>query len=327
MAGVWSQVRVLDIVLPNNGSLTPGSGTVYIGGPRLPSELRSAGYNAALVFYTGTGVVPANIKYWFIAHSSNAVSHLDSLEFGWVSNLGIITPVQTIYFDDSSSNFSVNLGFGNKKFNLSSNGAPSVLSDNGIVISDSSNVGLQLWTGGLNDILGDTIDIHTSSGDLVIRPQAGQDIAFKSGATSRLAIHNLWTTSPSLKANAANTILDQWTSQTINQVIGGATMTANIDYRVTPDFIIDIRGKIAFSAVPTTFDFSFPITCPFTIDSGPGSGVGMATFGDSAGVGTPRTIRTFMGGPGNTVFVQGGVGNPSGYQFNFFSMMGTVLKP
>lgn len=69
MAGVWDAVVTLDITLPSTGQLVPGSGTIYIGGPQLPTELMLSGRTGAIVFYSGPVGLAAGIKYWYISLS------------------------------------------------------------------------------------------------------------------------------------------------------------------------------------------------------------------------------------------------------------------
>ena len=101
MSGVWSNLLVLDIAFPSNGSLTPGSGTVYIGGPRLPAELVAAGMKGAIVFYSVSG--DTLVEYYFLAYQllpdpANPTDNIPAIVIG-SKNVG-----------DANLNFAFNAG-------------------------------------------------------------------------------------------------------------------------------------------------------------------------------------------------------------------------
>jgi hypothetical protein len=66
MAGVWDSILTLELIVPSNGSLTPGSATIYIGGPQLPVELVGYGVTGAIVWYSDQANVNV-YDYTFIA--------------------------------------------------------------------------------------------------------------------------------------------------------------------------------------------------------------------------------------------------------------------
>ena len=97
MSGVWS-TPTLDLVLPSNGSLTPGSGTTYIGGPRLPADLTLLGVDSAIVFYSTPQGLANNVWYWYIAHFT--VGTDDLLVEGWMEAGGVNHIVKNDYVRD-----------------------------------------------------------------------------------------------------------------------------------------------------------------------------------------------------------------------------------
>ena len=100
MSGVWN-TATLDITIPSSGPLTPGSGTVYIGGPQLPTEIKSV-FPAAIVFYST--IESAVIKYWFIAHSQNGT--ISGLVHGYVSVAGgVIYLTDQAFYDTVTSDY------------------------------------------------------------------------------------------------------------------------------------------------------------------------------------------------------------------------------
>lgn len=66
MAGVWNTAQ-LDLLLPSNGVQACGSGTVYIGGPQLPSDLILGGYTNGVVFWSTPTQCAQGVEYFFIA--------------------------------------------------------------------------------------------------------------------------------------------------------------------------------------------------------------------------------------------------------------------
>lgn len=101
MSGVWSNILVLDIAFPSNGALTPGSGTVYIGGPRLPAELVAAGMKGAIVFFSVSG--DTLVEYYFLAYQllpdpANPTDNIPAIVIG-SKNVG-----------DANLNFAFNAG-------------------------------------------------------------------------------------------------------------------------------------------------------------------------------------------------------------------------
>ena len=71
MSGIWDAVLTLDLTIPSNGPLVPGSSTVYIGGPNLPAELVALGANGAIIFYSSPTDTAA--EYYYLAYFTNGV--------------------------------------------------------------------------------------------------------------------------------------------------------------------------------------------------------------------------------------------------------------
>lgn len=245
MSGIWSSVLNLDLVIPSNGSLTPGSNTVYIGGPRLPAKLKAAGAKGAIVFYSSATDAQAN--YYYIAY-------IDPGGFGnYVISLGYEEKFTTIlrpWLTSTSSPVGATaLTFGTAtSINLNSTGID--------------------ITG-----LGKSVRIRATSGANITLSPAGQVIFYDGSGVvpvdPRLYIQDLDTTKPCIKAYTPSTDLDQWNQSTrTNVTIGGvANCTVKLDWRLTPDFVLDVRYYVTFPAAPgaaANMSFSTPPGFPTT---------------------------------------------------------------
>lgn len=101
MAGVWS-TATLDLVIPSTGLLEPGSGSLYIGGPRLPDVLTDAGINDGFVWYTDEDGFDAGYDYWFLAHQRATGDYLEALVIGFKKTADATVTIiwsSTIYTD------------------------------------------------------------------------------------------------------------------------------------------------------------------------------------------------------------------------------------
>lgn len=190
MSGVWNTAQ-LDITIPSNGSLTPGSGTIYIGGPRLPSVLSSFGVSTGIIFYSDSVGLAAGINYWFIGKYSYPTVE-NSIVVGWVDTSN------TVRFSYKNGYISTLNQF---------------FTD---VQSDDATLSLITGTGGgftLSSVNAATSWVKSNVGDLVI----------KGGPTHQ----------------------DDWKTATSSVTFLGKASTVNIEYRLTPDYIAEVRWKIS----------------------------------------------------------------------------------
>lgn len=138
MAAIWDDILVLDLTLPSNGPLTSGSGTVYLGGPRLPAELKALGVSGAVVWYS-KGVQSNIWQYSFIANTPT-----DGFIQGQVDANGVVWNVFT--YGQAGTSLQPNLTVSTSSLTLdveNSLGPGSVY----FTANNSLNYGLQIDTG------------------------------------------------------------------------------------------------------------------------------------------------------------------------------------
>lgn len=239
MAGIWSTTLNLDLTIPTNGNLTPGSGTVYIGGPNLPTTL-PPNYKSALIFYTDPAGLAQGIDYWYIAHYSDGGA--DALQIGYYPTGG---PVVLSVINE--------LFLGNRH----------------LVGLDSQKGDIYLRVLSPDGSGNGQVYIHNNADAGVIQ------LATKSGSSQfqtfgRSELIELDTRgAPIIKAWNSPTI-DQWQSngsfQTLN-TIGGCTV--KFDWRITVDRICDTRVTVnipgaGLPAIPTNSFMNLPAAFPIT---------------------------------------------------------------
>jgi len=325
MSSIWSSSINLDMTIPSNGSATPGSGTIYIGGPRLPSELVAAGFKGALVFFSDAAGLAAGIKYWYLAHIT--VGGSESLSMGSCDTLGALTDVVAAQYD------------------LGTHALIAALTDNnGASVNVSTDVLIQSFQGSV-----DLSALKPTGSDVVL--QASRNVQL--GAVSQVVLNPgslVYVISPSLKfdqggtgpsltmdgTNVANGPIktkvttngptynnpqDTWNSSSTLQTVNGiANFQCNIYWRWTADYICEVRFFLLSSGpVPSgsTLTCNMPANFP-SVDYAPGNprgpagvaigsgGANLTTMASRIQTGTPNTLQVFMSGnPNNNIGFEG----------------------
>lgn len=229
MAGVWSNILTLDMTIPTNGDLVPGSGTVYIGGPNLPATLPPQ-YKAALIFYTDAIGLAQGIDYWFIAHYSDASA--DALQIGFYPTGGptVVGTLNNLVLN--SRQLSILDSFKGDIFLrvLSSDG-----SGNGqIVVTNQASGGLiQLIT------RDGTTQFKTIGNNNVIELDTRNDPVIKAWNNPRV---------------------DVWQeSNTSENIAGLAGTDVKIAWRQTIDRILEMRFVFTFQSAPGSMSWSYTL--------------------------------------------------------------------
>lgn len=232
MSGVWN-TATLDITIPSDGSLTPGSGTVYIGGPQLPTEIKSV-FPAAIVFYST--IESAVIKYWFIAHSQNGT--ISGLVHGYVDVAGGVRYLtDQAFYDTATADYGHRFTDGGQNVLLQVQGR-------GTDLVYDLNLDQTYWTTGANLRTGPAVN--------------GNDVYIKS--TKAASTQDEWTTDSSTQtitgvAGCTVRFMWRWTP----------------DYLCEVRFFVQVPGG-GLPAVPTFSSFAYPVGLP-PVDLGPGGSV------------------------------------------------------
>jgi hypothetical protein len=246
MSGVWSSILNLDLTIPSNGSLTPGSGNIYIGGPQLPPTL-PANFKGALIFYSDPIGLSQGVDYWYIAHFSDATS--DGLEIGYYPTGGPSTVRHSTQF--FQNNFDHNV-------NETVTGIATLQTKTGLVQIKNLSA------------YGNAIQIQTPGRVQISNDGTGKLIEFSNQ------------TDPVIKAgNAPN--IDQWLTDTSTQTILNATAggvagcTVKCDWRVTVDRLVEFRSYVTIPGpgLPASGQYTWfnaPAVFAALTDSSPSGG-------------------------------------------------------
>jgi len=237
----------LDLTLPPGGSLTPGSGTVYIGGPHLPTEIKALNTFGAIIFYSGSGDPLAD--YYYIAYFQLFGVYYLSIGYKRHSDGVLVSRFQTSANTSAQTYLSGPDPVADAEFIM-----------NQVGISINAYDGLVSLHASVRNIIESKV---TSSGNVGVtfRAWTGGD---------KLNIVSLGTNAPFIRADTTNTILDQWHTDTSTQTIGGvANFTVNQAWRLTPDYVIDYRTYITGPnpfPVANVAGYNLPASFP-TVDS------------------------------------------------------------
>lgn len=233
-----------DLTLPPGGSLTPGSGTVYIGGPQLPVGIATdPQYKAAIIFYTDAIGLSMGIDYWFIAHFSLEdlikSSSLDGVRWGYYPTGGpqtvpMVTPLRNTGLDQT---FVEAL-------------------DEVIVQTTGTNSTTYIQANGTNGavqlLATSKIFMFATLGKILMQ----KDLAT---VTEALEITGLGT-APKIRALGSSTV-DVWQTDLANiSTVGASTLTSDWEVRITVDKVVEVRLNIHCSpALPNT-SFTIPVS-------------------------------------------------------------------
>jgi hypothetical protein len=279
-----------DLTLPPGGSLTPGSGTVYIGGPNLPASMSQ--FESAIIFYSDTVGLAHGIDYWYLAHfgQSHVPFTADGIQIGFYPTGGPQTLSMFGVFVDSNGRDDVTIETNTGNIILNSRRQ--------LTLESMANFAMFIFSG---------LDLEMSSanGGIVYLASDFGNISFRKalGSNTEIAeIRNLGT-QPNIKALNSVTI-DVWqtatTTQTMNGVAGCTTVFA---WRITIDWVVEVRmlfntpvGSF-FTPVPF-FSFALPAAFP-TIDSVAAvNNQGPHLIGIASAPQTPCSVRIDPGGTG-----------------------------
>lgn len=335
-----------DLTLPPGGSLTPGSGTIYIGSTQLPVGLAGVGgYKSAIVWFTDAIGLAAGIDYWFMAHFSDGGLVEDGVRFGYYPTGGPVTvPMVTP------------LTVGGQKQTIIESPQVAILKAPSVFVSNTSTgAAIVIGTGGNNVLLGATVVDNVfieakanGAGNIVVDTGGGiyicpgsqgglNDVVFERmsvggvfNTNERIAIKNLGV-KPYIKGENSSTI-DVWqNSATLQTIQGIANCTVGISWRITVDFMVEVRAFIQsggglFFAPAAFIQCNMPAGFP-TIDvqattnnQGPHL-VGIAS--------PPQTVIAMRVDPGAPAIMYIFIGNIPAGTINTFETSGTftIAKP
>ena len=241
MSGVWN-TATLDIALPSNGRLVPGSGTVYIGGPRLPSELKSVGSQGAIVFYGNAGDNLA--KYYYLAYAGDNFGGY-FIRIGYCNLTGQLIDMfkGASYQPGRPGNTSLtgNAGPGETPASLALDVQIRAFTYNGYITLETGS--FVAGVGARSIFLKPAV-----TGEVVAKVGMGGNINY---ANAGLKLSNLNSARPYIKSNGtpfANTDLDYWITASSVQNIGGVPCTVDVEWKMTPDYVVELRYKITVTS-------------------------------------------------------------------------------
>lgn len=317
MSSIWSSVLSLDLTIPSNGSTTAGSGTIYIGGPRLPSELVAANFKGALVFYSDAIGLAAGVKYWYLARFTDGIR--ESLSIGWCDLSGVLTDMISGGYDSSIALFTTLITSG-----------PATVSTQGndiYAVTSTGDVTVASLIGALN-LQGTGTDIDAIANNLIRLRTISNGITFEGPIINGpvLKVSGLTASPSNVKMKVTtngNGVNDQdvWNSSTTLQTVNGiANFQCNIYWRWTADYICEVRFYLLSSGpVPAggTLTCNMPANFP-SVDYAPGNprgpagvaigsgGANLTTMASRIQAGTPNTLQVFMAGnPNNNLGFEG----------------------
>lgn len=296
-----------DLVLPPGGALVPGSGTVYIGSKRLPAAMAS--FESALVFYTDPIGLSQGIDFWYIAHFGASIAPFvaDGLQVGYYPTGGPLTKSNMSAYYVGGTNQIIIEGndTGAIQFRQNAGGDLIVKTNTGTVFitTQSPNVAAirLLAPLGQNIVIGEGVNVG--------QPRV-EFKGWNGGAANDIYIR------------ASDSNQDIWNTDTSVQTIGTVGgCTVKFDWRITPDFVIDVRFFITCPSAPGVgagaVGVNLPVSFP-AIDLGPGTSRGgfTACVGEGGTGFYPMMMRFNNGGTcalftnnnpnSNTIFEGGG---------------------
>jgi hypothetical protein len=303
-----------DLTLPPGGSLTPGSGTVYIGGPNLPASMSQ--FESAIIFYSDTVGLAHGIDYWYLAHfgQSHVPFTADGIQIGFYPTGGPNTLSMFGVFVDSNGRDDVTIE----------------TNTGNIILNSRRQLTLESAVGQSMVLLsGNDLELESAGSGIVYLASAFGNVSFRKtmGSNSEIVeIRNLGT-QPNIKALNSATI-DVWQSiVTLATNIGGVNADVYFDWRQTVDFVVECRWVINWGpyGVPGSMGLTRPLPAGMPIvDASPSNANGTAAFypfvvsGGSGGIYMLAAVAT-------TLFIFGP--NPNNNTFARGSFMYTTVKP
>lgn len=312
-----------DLTLPPDGSLTPGSGTVYIGGPQLPAAMSQ--FESAIIFFTDTLGLAQGIDFWYLAHfgQTNPPFTSDGVQIGYYptggpltkSTIGTfissITGRDDVVIEAHTGDVQLRTTDGTGSVFLQSGGQVQATAQQAVIVSSGGSGAGQLQLSALN---GQVAFLCADFGNISFRKAIGTN-------TEIVEMRNLGT-KPNIKALNSSTI-DVWQSLASTQTIAGvAGCTVKFDWRITVDWVCEIRVRIdngagwpavpaAGSVVCPTVAQGFPVIDVNSTGQGPHlvgiylqSGTGnQGALGIRIDPGTPATLF-FFGLPTSCVVME-----------------------
>lgn len=253
MAGVWSSVLTLDLVIPSNGALSPGSNTFYIGGPRIPADLKADGALSALIWYSNADGLAAGVDYWYIAHLRLG-SQQDLLQAGYKPTGSTRRALWGGWIEASGKEYATFEAYNTLNLEATTEdvNVTSVLHD--IVVTAARAIFIEAdYTGP------GALQLIAPNGSVAMGKASGipgSNLQFAGFNTSRVQMR------------AYNTDQDKWNSSTTSQTIGGvANCTVLLNWRFTADYILDVRYFVTFPVAPgaaANMSFTLPGSFPTT---------------------------------------------------------------
>lgn len=322
---VWSNPPVqYEITLPSDADLgQPGS--VYIGGPNLPSELAPI-VEFAIVWYPLPNPL---FKYFFYAFNTVARTW-------WEGAYSLTLSSLVVYRSLSPQTFQI--PYDNGQPILDVHGSNTLGSFE--VGTRAQNMSRMLWTGVANfptytgdrqtvvDNLGRIARVRESVDGSSANPTVTQTL--ETELVNVPQIISTWFADTTKSYLTDNTVLDTWQSISDSGTLGGIAWTFSGDVKVTYDRIVELRGLVAFASAPTTLTMSTAAVIPAIARpiASPGgfSGIWITI---AAQIGAGATNRTMIAGAvnaGGQLLLRGGSSNPSGFTHFNVNGMWTVNK-
>jgi len=317
VSSIWSSVLSLDLTIPSNGSTTAGSGTIYIGGPRLPSELVAANFKGALVFYSDAIGLAAGVKYWYLARFTDGIR--ESLSIGWCDLTGVLTDMISGGYDSSIALFTTLITSGPASVSTQGNDIYAVTSTGDVTVASLIGALKLQGTGtDIDAIANNLIRLRTISNGITFEgPVLNGPVLKVSGLTSSPSNIKI---KVETNGNGFND-QDAWNTNTSVQTIAGLPgCTVRFAWRWTADYICDARFYITFPgaglpAVPTFASVALPVALPpvdsnaVVFNQGPHfTGIYVAGGVQGAVSGRFDTgIMYFFGTPANMVILESSV--------------------
>lgn len=328
MPPLWDNELVVDITIPSNGSLTPGSGTVYIGGPQLVNiiGLNVAQYKSAIVWFTDASGLAQGVDYWFMAHFSDAT--FDGVRQGYYPTGGpttissiaqyIVSGVHNSILESPQGNAYLKA---NNLIQIESQGSATNFqahATNNIFLDADFDVVLgSLSAPGRNSFLQavNQIQVQTTNGQIYLMSGLGViDFLKNSSLTETLEIKGLGT-KPYIKAQNSATV-DTWIFNTTGgvNINGSLNCTTNWAWYLTPDFRLELHWFIQTAAgnFPLITFLTVPIPAGLNLPQ-PHSMAGHAPLEGPYGVGQGNSVtvscRIDSGAGVMYVFINGTASN------------------